>query len=112
MLGVTVLRQDGYVRVQDRCSEIGEAGVGVVIPQDLVTLNPAETVILDFSLAGSSRCSIRTRAVVRHRSDSRYGFEFIGAGPGHRESILTFCRSLQEQTASQLLFSRCTGKIN
>ena len=84
--------------------------MGVLIPQDLITLNPAETVMLDFSLPGLSRCAISTRAVVRHRSGSRHGFELIGAVPGQRESILTFCRSVQEQT--RLLFSRGNSRIN
>jgi len=95
-VGVTVLRNDGYLRVQGRCCELAEAGLGVIIPEQLAALIVSEMVIVDLSLPGLCR-PFSIRAIVRSRIGPRHGLEFVGAVPGHRESILSFCRSLQER---------------
>jgi hypothetical protein len=63
-LTVTVLRQDGYVRLQGRCHEIAEAGLGGVISTALVA---GEVVSLEFSIPDVPQPLI-LRAVVRHRA--------------------------------------------
>ena len=87
---VTVLRQDGYVRLQGRCHEVAEAGLGGVISTALVS---GEVVSLEFSIPDVSRPLV-LRAVVRHRAGFVHGFEFIGLSPEQRECILTFARPL------------------
>jgi len=89
-LTVTVLRQDGYVRLQGRCHEIAEAGLGGVISTALVA---GEVVSLEFSIPDVPQPLI-LRAVVRHRAGLVHGFEFIGASPEQRDCILTFARPL------------------
>ena len=95
-LGVTVHRNDGDLRVQGRCCELAEAGLCVIIPEQLLTLIIGEMVILDLSLPGL-RCHLTIRAIVRNRVGQRHGVEFMGSIPAHRESILTFCRGLHTQ---------------
>ena len=89
-LTVTVLRQDGYVRLQGRCHEIAEAGLGGVISTALVA---GEVVSLEFSIPDLPQ-SLVLRAVVRHRAGLVHGFEFIGLSPEQRECILAFARPL------------------
>jgi hypothetical protein len=89
-LTVTVLRQDGYVRLQGRCHEIAEAGLGGVISTALVS---GEVVSLEFSIPDVVQ-PLALRAVVRHRAGFVHGFEFIGLSPEQRECILTFSRPL------------------
>ena len=89
-LTVTVLRQDGYVRLQGRCHEIAEAGLGGVISTALVA---GEVVSLEFSIPDVPQPLV-LRAVVRHRAGLVHGFEFIGASPEQRDCILTFARPL------------------
>ena len=89
-LTVTVLRQDGYVRLQGRCHEIAEAGLGGVISTALVS---GEVVSLEFSIPDLPQPLI-LRAVVRHRAGFVHGFEFIGLSPEQRDCILTFARPL------------------
>jgi hypothetical protein len=89
-LTVTVLRQDGYVRLQGRCLEIAEAGLGGVISTELVS---GEVVSLEFSIPEMPQPLI-LRAVVRHRAGFVHGFEFIGLSPEQRDCILAFARPL------------------
>ena len=89
-LTVTVLREEGYSRLQGRCHEIAEAGLGGVIPTALVA---AEVVSLEFSIPDVPEPLV-LRAVVRHRAGFVHGFEFIGLSPEQREQILTFARPL------------------
>ena len=89
-LTVTVLRQDGYVRLQGRCHEIAEAGLGGVISTALVA---GEVVSLEFSIPDVPQPLV-LRAVVRHRAGLVHGFEFIGLSPEQRECILAFARPL------------------
>ena len=95
-LSVTVLRDDGYLRVRGRCCELAEGGLGVIIPIPLVALIMGEMVMLDLCLPGLD-CQLTVRGIVRNRAGERYGLEFVSAIPGHRESILTFCRSLEKR---------------
>jgi hypothetical protein len=89
-LTVTVLRPDGYVRLQGRCHEIAEAGLGGVISTALVA---GEVVSLEFSIPDVPQPLI-LRAVVRHRAGFVHGFEFIGPSPEQRGCIVAFSRPL------------------
>src|SRR5882724_4128964 len=83
-LTVAVLRQDGYVRLQGRCHEIAEAGLGGVTSTALVS---GEVVSLEFSIPDAPQPLI-LRAVVRHRAGFVHGFEFIGLSAEQRDFIL------------------------
>src|SRR5437879_12115605 len=76
-LTVTVLRQDGYVRLQGRCHEIAEAGLGGVISTALVS---GEVVSLEFSIPDMVQ-PLALRAVVRHRAGFVLGFECLSSSP-------------------------------
>ena len=89
-LTVAVLRPEGYVRLQGRCHEIAEGGLGGVISTALVS---GEVVSLEFSIPDVPQ-PLALRAVVRHRAGFVHGFEFIGLSPEQRECILTFARLL------------------
>jgi len=95
-LSANVRRPSGNIRVEGRCRELAEAGLCVIFPEELGGLIAGEIVVLDFSLRGLEH-RLCIKALVRYRSGSRHGFEFVGVVRGCRESILTFCRNLQPQ---------------
>jgi hypothetical protein len=86
---VSVLGQDGYIRIHGRCFEIAEAGLGAVTTSELV---PGELVSLEFSIPEGPE--VLVRAAVRHRMGFLHGFEFISLQPEEREHIRAFCRKL------------------
>jgi hypothetical protein len=73
-LPLTILAREGgkenkrYGRLQD----ISENGAGATLAE---VLNVGQTATLGFTLAGETEFLVE--AVVRHRSGSRYGFEFL-----------------------------------
>jgi hypothetical protein len=91
---VRVLGENGYVSIQGRCFEIGEGGLGAVIPSEF---SPGEMVSLEFSLPDVPDVQL-LRGVVRHRMGFLHGFEFVGLLPGQRELIQNYCRTLTPTT--------------
>lgn len=87
---VHVLVADEHVCVQGRCFEIGEGGLGAVIPREFAA---GEMVSLEFSLPQLHAVG-RLRAVVRHRMGLLHGFEFLGLVPEQLELIRAYCRIL------------------
>jgi PilZ domain len=86
---VRVRVNDEYVPFEGRCFEIGEGGLGAVIPREF----PAgEVVLLELSFPQLPALE-PLRGVVRHRMGFLHGFEFLGLGPEQREVIRAYCRT-------------------
>lgn len=66
-----------------RCTDLSEAGVGVVIAGELV---PGQAVALEIRLPNVG-LPIRTRAQVRYQNRLHYGLQFVGLSAEHREMI-------------------------
>ncbi len=89
-LTVIVLREEGYVRVQGRVSDLAEGGLGGIIGTELV---PGEVVSLEFSIP-ETPASLLLRAVVRYRAGFLHGFEFLGISPDQQERVCALCQNL------------------
>ena len=88
---MSVLGQEGYVRVHGRCTEISELGLGAVTSAELTS---GEMVSLELPIPGGSDMDLR--AVVRHRMGFLHGFEFVGLLPEQTTRLREFCRNLTE----------------
>ncbi len=88
---VSVLGQEGYVRVHGRCTEISELGLGAVTSAELTS---GEIVSLELPIPGGNDMNLR--AVVRHRMGFLHGFEFISLLPEQTTCLREFCRNLTE----------------
>ncbi len=66
-----------------RSWEMGEDGMSGTLSGDL---EPGEVVTLEFTLPVGGE-PIKVRAVVRHRSGYRYGFEFLTLSEAQREQM-------------------------
>ena len=75
--------------------DISEGGLGALVQGDL---RLGETVEIDLQLPGNS---LSTVAIVRHTSNVRSGFEFLGITPEERLQIAKTCgRHLLNQAGS------------
>jgi c-di-GMP-binding flagellar brake protein YcgR len=89
-IAVTKLEAKNQPVMRGRSLNISEAGMAGVF----VSGWPAGTpVILKFPVPAMSS-SISLGAIVRSRSDHRYGFEFMELNPVQREIISKTCRTL------------------
>jgi c-di-GMP-binding flagellar brake protein YcgR len=86
-----VLRDDGYIELRGRCSDIGEGGLGAVLTDDLL---PGEVVSLQIALDRQAE-SLRVRAIVRYRKGLVYGFEFLGLSSDQQQAVKVLCQSLK-----------------
>ncbi len=81
-LQVNALHQGKPTLVQGLARDIGEAGLGAVIP---CALYIDEQVTLEFSF--EPRHEYTVVAIVRHRRGFHHGFEFVSVDPSLREAI-------------------------
>ncbi len=72
-VGVTLLGGDGYKRIEAHCKDLSEAGIGILVADELVL---GEVASLEFSLP-EAPSPWEVRAVLRHRRGYHYGFEFL-----------------------------------
>jgi len=85
-VGVTLLGGDGYKRLDAHCKDLSEAGIGILIADELAL---GEVASLEFSLPdGPSAWEIR--AVLRHRRGYHYGFEFLSLTRPQIETLIAF----------------------
>ncbi|HYM75047.1 MAG TPA: PilZ domain-containing protein [Candidatus Dormibacteraeota bacterium] len=61
--------------------DLGEGGLGAIVQGDVQV---GETVAIDFQLSDQSVTAV---AIVRHTSNVRSGFEFVGLTPEERSQI-------------------------
>jgi len=90
-LQAVVLRDDGYVELRGRCSDIGEGGLGAVLTDDLL---PGEVVSLQFAVPEQGE-PLTVRAIVRYRKGLVHGFEFLGLSSDQRQAVKNLCQGLK-----------------
>jgi hypothetical protein len=89
-VGVTMLGGDGYKRIEAHSKDLSEAGIGILVADELVL---GEVFSLEFSLPDATS-SWEVRAVLRHRRGYHYGFEFLSLTRPQAELLMAF---LQKQ---------------
>jgi c-di-GMP-binding flagellar brake protein YcgR len=90
-LKTTYLEAHQYKQVEGHCSDLSEAGIGLLLPTDM---NMGEVVGLNFSLPGSE-VTWEVRAVARHRRGYHYGFEFLSLNGDQRENLRQYLKNLE-----------------
>jgi c-di-GMP-binding flagellar brake protein YcgR len=92
-LTASALREDVYLRIRGRCSDIGHGGMGAVLTEELP---PGEVLSLEFGLpAASTPEQLAVRAIVRYRQGFVHGLEFIGLSTEQQSAIDGFCLDLE-----------------
>lgn len=81
-LQVNTIQQGKPTQVEGRARDIGEAGLGAVIP---CALYIDEQVTLELTIEACQEFTVS--AIVRHRRGFHHGFEFISVEPSLREVI-------------------------
>jgi len=87
----TYFAANQYKRFEGHCSDLSEAGLGMLLATDL---SNGEVVGLSFSLPGSP-ARWELRAVVRYRRGYHYGFEFLSLTSEQREALKTYASRLE-----------------
>jgi hypothetical protein len=90
-LVLKALGTHGYVRVDGRCFELAEAGLGAVMTSELTV---GEMISVELFIPDLPE-PITMRAVVRYRMGFLHGCEFVGLLPEQLEWIHKFCQDLQ-----------------
>ena len=83
----TLLREQGYLEIQGRCSDLGQGGMGTVLTAELAK---GEVLTLQFLLPEDSE-EFLVRAIVRYRKAFIHGVEFLGLTTAQLEKIKLFC---------------------
>jgi len=87
---VTLFAGDSYRRLDAHCKNLSEAGMGILLAQELVA---GEVVSLKFSFPESSQ-EWEPRAVLRHGRGYHYGLEFISLTTELSRAIRRFVQGL------------------
>ena len=90
-LKASALRDDAYLQIQGRCSDIGHGGMGTVLTEEVP---PGEVLSLAFELPSASD-PLALRAIVRYRKGFMHGLEFLGLSPEQQSAIDGFCLDLE-----------------
>ncbi len=80
-----------YVKIEGRCRDLSEAGIGILLPTELAS---GEVAGVSFCLPGSS-VAWDLRAVVRHRRGYHYGFEFLALADEQRTELKNYFKVLE-----------------
>ena len=83
LVTVSYLLGNHYQKIEGRCRDLSEAGIGILLAAEL---SAGEVAGLNFSLPGSV-LSWEVRAVVRYRRGYHYGFEFLALTLDHQASL-------------------------
>jgi c-di-GMP-binding flagellar brake protein YcgR len=89
-VNVTFLVGNRYQKLEGHCSDLSEAGIGILLADEL---NVGEVADLTFVLPGAGPWELR--AVLRYRRGYHYGFEFLSVTAQQRESLQVYLRSLK-----------------
>ena len=90
-LRASALREDGYLDIQGRCSDIGQGGMGTVLTAEVPQ---GEVLSLEFALPSTSQ-PLAVRAIVRYRQGFVHGLEFLGLSQEQQATIEGFCLELE-----------------
>src|SRR5262249_53633598 len=83
----TLLREEGYMEIQGRCSDLSQGGMGTVLTAELAN---GEFLSLQFQLPRSEE-EFLLRAIVRYRRGFVHGVEFLGLTSEQVDKINRFC---------------------
>ena len=86
----TLLREEGYLEIQGRCSDIGQGGMGTVLTTEVPK---GEVLSLQFQLPGCEK-ELVVSAAVRYRKGFVHGMEFLGLSAEQESGINQFCEGL------------------
>ena len=90
-LRASALRDDGYLQIQGRCSDIGHGGMGTVLTEEALE---GEVLALEFELPNTAD-RLAIRAIVRYRKGFMHGLEFLGLSPEQQSAIDRYCVDLE-----------------
>jgi len=90
-LTANAFREDGYLVLQGRCSDIGQGGMGVVLTPPAQS---SEVLSVEFTLSNHPT-PLTLRAIVRYREGFTCGLEFLGVSSEQQSIIDTFCATLE-----------------
>lgn len=90
-LKAKALRENGYLEIQGRCSDIGQGGVGTVLNGEVP---PGEVVSLELRLPARAQ-SLVVRAIVRFQRGFVHGLEFLGLSHEEQLAVNNFCATLE-----------------
>jgi hypothetical protein len=90
----TYLEGSQYRKIEGHCSDLSEAGIGMLLPTDM---NIGEVAGLNFSLPGSSDVW-ELRAVAHYRRGYHYGFEFLSLTNGQRQTLKSYLSGLKAES--------------
>ncbi len=88
---ITVLRAGAPASIPGRSLDIGEGGVAAVLAAEL---QPGEWVAVELQLPNAAR-ALQTKAVVRHQSQLRCGFEFLELSGDQKSMIRSWAGTSQ-----------------
>lgn len=80
-----------YQKLEGHCSDLSEAGIGVLLAAEL---SGGEVAGLSFSLPGSG-LPWEVRAVVRYRRGYHHGFEFLSLTGAQQDSLKSYLKGLE-----------------
>jgi c-di-GMP-binding flagellar brake protein YcgR len=90
-LKASALREDGYLEIQGRCSDIGHGGMGTILTEEVAQ---GEVLSLEFELPSTLE-QLAVRAIVRYRTGFVHGLEFLGLSAEQQTAIDGFCIDLE-----------------
>jgi hypothetical protein len=88
-VSLTFLLGDRYQKLEGHCSDLSEAGIGILLAAEL---NAGEVAGLNFALPGVAPWELR--AVLRYRRGYHYGFEFLSLTDEQYDSLQGYLGTL------------------
>jgi PilZ domain len=89
-VNVTVLLGNRYQQLEGHCSDLSEAGIGILLAAEL---NVGEVADLKFVLPAIPPWDLR--AVLRFRRGYHYGFEFLSLTAEQQEALQGYLKNLK-----------------
>ena len=88
---VTLLSEDKHQRLNGHCKDLSEAGIGILIAEELKL---GEVAALTFSIPALPE-PWDVRAVLRHRRGYHYGFEFLSLSGQQNRTLSSYLPALE-----------------
>jgi len=94
---VNLLSGKEHQRLNAHCRDISEAGIGVLLAEELTL---SEVATLTFSLPGAAQ-PWDVRAVLRHRRGYHYGFEFLALSERQSKTLIRYLEELERSDCEE-----------
>lgn len=91
-VSVNHLLGNHYQKIEGRCKDVSEAGIGILLAAEL---NVGEVASLAFSLSAAA-VPWELRAVVRYRRGYHYGFEFLSLTSEQGELLADYLKGREQ----------------